>query len=212
MKLIMEGWRQYLKEVRFVDPPAGKPILDITGKGSNELGSRHVPWTAAWKIFNNIVTPCTSSAECDDLCAPGVWDPMRKDCADQPQKPTEDWSDEPKMSVSYEQWSEEYEQWSQKNEEAIGKADFDINQFLAVKKYSPNPERWENFFDEQWAHGARALEEGDWIGADNALRQIQMLLDRQADMSDPPASKSSWSTPEQHDQWLWDNRWPPEND
>jgi len=179
----MENWRQYMQEVRFVDPPTGKPVIDITGKGSNELGDPHETGSIAYKIANDLATPCTSSADCAE----------KKKAVD---GPTEDWS------------TEEYGEWYQENEEAVNKANFDVNQFLAVKKHAPNRQdaKWESFFDQQLEIVNSADNQKQ---ADDALRQIQMLLDRQADMS---ASKSSWSTPEEQDQWLWDNRWPPEND
>lgn len=64
MKLLFENWRRYLEEGVPGYVPAEKPILDITGKGSNELGDPYESGTDAWKIANKLVTPCTSSVDC----------------------------------------------------------------------------------------------------------------------------------------------------
>ncbi len=211
MKLLFENWRKYLNEgVPTKSHPWGsgyepytpgtlayeasenkKPILDITGKGSNELGDPHEPGSIAWKITNNLVTPCTSSADCaekkkDD---PGV---------DQPWEPTEDWPEE------------EYGQWYQENEEAVNKAEFDINQYLAVKKHGPNSQRWENFFDEQMEFVNSAVNQKQ---ADDALRQVKMLLDRQEKLAAHIESTGTGLLGgDATEQWLWDNRWSPERD
>jgi hypothetical protein len=193
MKLILENWRKYLNEGVPVNKPIAKPVLDITGKGSNELGDPHEPGSIAWKITNNLVTPCTSSADCAE---------KKKDDprADQPWESTEDWSDE------------EYGQWFQENEESVEKANFDINQFLAVKKHGPKPERWENFFDEQMEFVNSAVNQKQ---ADDVLRQVRVLLDRQEELwrriesgEVNPAQSEVGSV----DEYLWKYRWPPEKD
>ena len=199
MKLIMENWRRYLNEglgdaarsamtMGRKALSAGMPVIDISGKGSNELGDPYEPGSIAWKIANDLATPCTSSADCAE----------KEKAEETPGSdwPTEDWSEE------------EYGEWYQENEEAVNKANFDINQFLAVKKHGPNHERWEKFFDEkmEYVNSAVSQKQADW-----ALTQVTRLLDRQEQLArqlDDWKQAGKWSGGDK-DQWLWVNKWWP---
>jgi len=94
MKRIFESWRKYVVN-------EGKPIVDIRGKGSNELGNPKSPRSIAYAIAKGLVTPCTSSLD------PGC------------------------ESLGEKSKKEEYEEWREKNAQKIDMANEHTNQYLS---------------------------------------------------------------------------------